>query len=68
MILDASEKLGGNAPDTRSISDFQLAVTSSGLTDIGFVGSSFTWSNNQQGASAICARLDRCFANHAFLC
>lgn len=66
MILDASEKLGGNAPDTRSIYDFQLAVTSSGLTDIGFVGSSFTWSNNQQGASAICARLDRCFANHAW--
>lgn len=43
-----------------------LNCSSSGLTDIGFVGSSFTWSNNQQGASAICARLDRCFANHAW--
>ena len=40
--------------------DFRECIESCTLTDIGFVGSKFTWCNNQRGEARILACLDRC--------
>lgn len=42
-------------------------LVSFSLQDIGFSGSSFTWSNNRQGSSYVAARLDRFLTNQAWL-
>jgi len=47
--------------------DFNDSISSANLMDAGFLGSQFTWSNNQEGQSCIRARLDRCFINSGWL-
>lgn len=44
-LLYANEKLGGNPPPVRSMDDFHEAAN---LIDAGFLGSKFTWCNNQE--------------------
>ena len=43
--------------------DFRDCLLRCSLFDAGFVGSSFTWCNNQHGEGRILARLDRCLVN-----
>ncbi|XP_058768237.1 uncharacterized protein LOC131641969 [Vicia villosa] len=38
-----------------------------GLTDLGFQGHPFTWSNGRKGKDNIQCRLDRAIASHSFL-
>ncbi|XP_039130843.1 uncharacterized protein LOC120267217 [Dioscorea cayenensis subsp. rotundata] len=46
---------------------FSNFVNSANLLDLGFVGSRFTWCNNQVGLSCRWARLDRFLANHDWI-
>lgn len=62
-ILYSNEKLGGNPPEVRSMDDFHYALSSANLMDAGYLGSKYTWCNNQEGPSCIRARLDRCLVN-----
>lgn len=50
-------------PNSTSIRDFQNFLTYSGLLDIGFVGSPFTWAKNSSGISYVAATLDRALIN-----
>ena len=42
-------------------------MLSTGLSDIGYNGSNFTWSNNCQGFAYVAARLDRILLKHLWL-
>ncbi|XP_012853646.1 PREDICTED: uncharacterized protein LOC105973172 [Erythranthe guttata] len=63
IILHLDEKNGGNAADLRGIQDFRECIIQAGLSDIGFVGNRYTWSNNQRGSRRIWERLDRILIN-----
>lgn len=62
-ILSWEEKKGGNRDGEDSINAFNLFLVQAGLTDIGYQGNDFTWSNNQDGAACIWERLDRVLLN-----
>lgn len=51
------------APDLRGIQEFNECILESSLSDAGFEGSCFTWSNNQQRHHRIWQRLDRILVN-----
>ena len=55
-ILYANEKLGGNPPEVRSMDDFHEAISLANLIDAGFLGSKFTWCNNQEEQACIRAK------------
>lgn len=61
-ITSSSEKM--ILRPSRLIPDFQNLILSSGLQDMGFTGSIFTWSNNSRASSYVAARLDRALCNH----
>jgi hypothetical protein len=63
VVASQAEKVGGVAVNRLSISDFNSFVVRSGLAEIPFVGSAFTWSNNQEGPNQILSRLDRVFGS-----
>lgn len=48
-ILSSSKKKGSVPADPRSMLDFLNFLIEVGLTDLGFEGSQFTWSNHQSG-------------------
>ena len=58
-IVKAEEKIGGAPRRERQMTDFRLALDFCGLCDLGFVGSPYTWCNNQFDGVVICIRLDR---------
>lgn len=62
-ILNSSEKRGGRPLASTSNNLLLHLMDSCGLIDLGFKGQKFTWSNNQDGATNICKRLDRAIAN-----
>ncbi|CAM8923331.1 unnamed protein product [Rhodiola kirilowii] len=62
-IASWSEKKGGNKKNGKSIRQFNDFMAKVGISDAGYEGSPFTWSNNQEGASRIWERLDRCLIN-----
>lgn len=62
-VVTPEEKMGGNLSLSSSMTDFQGFISAVGLTDVGFIGPKFTWTNNQIGASNIRARLDRVLVN-----
>lgn len=49
--------------DDRSIMDFNNFFMSTGLSDTGFSGNSYTWTNNRQGDDMILERLDCLLVN-----
>ncbi|CAM8940592.1 unnamed protein product [Rhodiola kirilowii] len=63
VISDTKEKHGGNKPDSKAMFEFNEFLTRAGFSDMGFHGSPYTWSNNQQGRSRIWERLDRVVGN-----
>lgn len=66
-ILSPSEKISRFRFNSTSSSDFHRFLSTSGLMDIGYQGTSFTWSNNSQGRRVVSARLDMMLLNQAWL-
>ena len=62
-VLSPDEKVGGIMQFLNSMIDFQGFVAALGLSDAGYKGSTYTWSNKQSGRSFIKARLDRVLFN-----
>lgn len=54
-IMTVDEKIGGNPPNMGAISDFVECASDCALIDAGFIGSQYTWHNNQQGGHGIWA-------------
>ncbi|KAL9670814.1 hypothetical protein QQ045_008372 [Rhodiola kirilowii] len=63
VISSWDEKSGGNRSDESHLHDFNDFQVQAGLSDAGFNGNPFTWSNNQSGESRIWERLDRVLLN-----
>ncbi|KAL7111975.1 hypothetical protein ACP275_05G123500 [Erythranthe tilingii] len=61
-ILDNTEKEGGPPRLPSSIRAFMEAMEECALSDIGFTGDQFTWSNNRQYPDTVRCRLDRVYA------
>jgi hypothetical protein len=59
MILNSNEKYGGRHNHDNMASLFHNTLNSCSLTDLGFQGDIFTWTNNQEGTDHIKERLDR---------
>ncbi|KAL9691774.1 hypothetical protein QQ045_012200 [Rhodiola kirilowii] len=62
-ISDWLEKQGGDRRDDGSMLDFNTFQVRAGLSDLGYTGNPFTWSNNQQEDSRVWECLDRVLAN-----
>ncbi|KAK4389861.1 hypothetical protein Sango_2323100 [Sesamum angolense] len=62
-ILARSEKCGSPPRPNWQIQNFKRALSVSGLSDIGFSGSLFTWSNRHIFPNTVLAWLDRACAN-----
>ena len=58
-IVDNGEKLGFRSRAQRLMANFREALTDCDLSDLGFQGPKFTWSNLQSNENVIFARLDR---------
>lgn len=58
VVSNQDEKLGGNPININDVDDFNTMISHIGLTDIGFLGSKYTWCNNRLGRSPILERLD----------
>ncbi|XP_057746094.1 uncharacterized protein LOC130965343 [Arachis stenosperma] len=64
-IKDSSEKKGGAAIDLNAYNRFANWINESGLIDLGFIGSRFTWRGPQwEGQKRVFKRLDRGLANN----
>lgn len=61
------EKCRGATRRDSKMRDFRHRLDDCGLTDLRFVGHSFTWTNKQAGQDNIQERLDRGLANHSWL-
>ncbi|KAL9141797.1 hypothetical protein ABFS82_14G128000 [Erythranthe guttata] len=59
-ILANSEKSGGSPRLPSSIAAFRSALDECGLSDLGFTGPNFTWTNRREAPNTIKCRLDRC--------
>ncbi|KAL0350291.1 UNVERIFIED_CONTAM: hypothetical protein Sradi_4178300 [Sesamum radiatum] len=62
-ILDQSEKWGGPPRPLWQIRKFRRALTDCGLSDLGYSGEPFTWSNHHSSPGTIRERLDQACAN-----
>lgn len=62
-ILSAGEKRGGNNFNFDGAKAFQETLDDCGLTDLGFFGYKYTWSNRRRAPDTIEERLDRATAN-----
>uniref|UniRef100_A0A2N9FS77 Uncharacterized protein n=1 Tax=Fagus sylvatica TaxID=28930 RepID=A0A2N9FS77_FAGSY len=58
-IMDNGEKLGFRSRAQRLMANFREALTNCELSDLGFQGPKFTWSNLQSNENVIFAKLDR---------
>nr|XP_023891885.1 uncharacterized protein LOC112003894 [Quercus suber]XP_023929367.1 uncharacterized protein LOC112040706 [Quercus suber] len=58
-IIKAREKMGGAPRRERQMVEFRGALDFCGFKDLGFVGSPFTWCNNQFDGVVTWIRLDR---------
>ncbi|KAL9688925.1 hypothetical protein QQ045_033352 [Rhodiola kirilowii] len=62
-ILCSSESEGARARPSWQMDNFRLALDDCNLTDLGYVGYPFTFSNHRVGKVEVKARLDRAVAN-----
>lgn len=51
MILNDTEKIGGNPIDLRISDMFHNTINTCNLNDMGYIGDHFTWANNQAESS-----------------
>jgi exonuclease III len=65
-IIDQNEKWGGVFRSENQMMQFRLALKECGLSDLGFRGSKFTWTNRRHDGDLIKERLDRAVANEAW--
>jgi hypothetical protein len=65
-VLTMSEKVGGNVRKRHLMEAFRQTLEVCGLTDLGYIGPKFTWTNCQDGNSFIKERLDRGVCNMAW--
>ncbi|XP_019258738.1 PREDICTED: uncharacterized protein LOC109236955 [Nicotiana attenuata] len=63
IIMDPTEKLGGNPHRAYRSLDFISTMESCGLMDIGFTGPRYTWCNNRRPSKRIWKRLDKIMIN-----
>lgn len=63
IVTRLEEKTGGNPLNTNDVTNFTSMISHCGLSDGGFNGSRFTWSNNRLGRGKILERLDRALLN-----
>lgn len=66
VIKDTSEKLGGRQHRTYKSIYFISCMDQCGMTDMGFVGSRYTWCNNMDLRHRIWKRLDRILVNDSW--
>ena len=66
-IVRAEEKLGGAMRWERQIIDFRETLDFCRFQDLGFVGSPFTWCNNQFDGTVTWIRLDRGVATNPWI-
>ncbi|XP_020684309.2 uncharacterized protein LOC110100927, partial [Dendrobium catenatum] len=62
IISNASERRGGNLPNSNAMEDFNSVISDCSLTDIGFSGNPFTWNR-----ATIWQRLDRIMFNNEWM-
>lgn len=62
-ILENSEKEGGNLKLPYHLEAFRVALDDCSLSDIGWVGDPFTWSNRRENPHTVRCRRDRVCAN-----
>jgi hypothetical protein len=65
-VMTMSEKSGGNLRQWGLMQAFQQTLEDCELTDLGYCGPKFTWTNCQEGEGLIRERLDRGLANSAW--
>lgn len=63
VVLSDSEKLEGLAVSHMETADFSQCVNDSGLAELPFFGSLYTWWNGRIGNDSIFERLDSVFGN-----
>jgi hypothetical protein len=66
-VLYQHEQLGGNPRNEGQMSAFRECLMDCGLTDLGYKGYSFTWSNRREGDANVQVRLYRGVATASFL-
>ncbi|XP_070034440.1 uncharacterized protein [Nicotiana tomentosiformis] len=66
IIMDASEKKGGNLHRLSKSIDFIKCMDECGMSDVGYSRSDYTWTNGRKKWKRILQRLDRVFYNDAW--
>ncbi|MQL78458.1 hypothetical protein Taro_010893 [Colocasia esculenta] len=62
-VSQPSKKMGGSSANLQAMLDFNAFISGASLTNAGYIGSNFTWSNNCIRQAAVKARLDRFLLN-----
>ncbi|KAL9662237.1 hypothetical protein QQ045_027069 [Rhodiola kirilowii] len=65
-VLFGCEMEGKRDRQVWQMTNFRNCLTDCGLTDLGFEGGRFTFSNGRRGGDEVRARLDRVVVNHAW--
>ena len=66
-ITSSNEKKGGNHRQARQMGRFRTVINLCAFHDLGFVGSTFTWSKNNGEEGRIRVQLDRALANNEWI-
>ncbi|XP_075104559.1 uncharacterized protein LOC142178601 [Nicotiana tabacum] len=66
VVMYEGEKIGGLPVHPPEYDDFAFCVNSSGLFDLGYKGSPFTWGNGSPNIECIFKRLDKILVNLPF--
>ncbi|KAK6123881.1 hypothetical protein DH2020_042372 [Rehmannia glutinosa] len=66
-IMWSVEKIRGRFRFDNNMEEFRNTINNCGLTDLGFSGPRFTWTNMQHGDNNIQERLDRALANDVWI-
>uniref|UniRef100_A0A8C0UC45 Reverse transcriptase domain-containing protein n=1 Tax=Cyanistes caeruleus TaxID=156563 RepID=A0A8C0UC45_CYACU len=67
VIATIEEKIGGIPYQIKKSLEFLSMIEDCGLTDLGYYGSKYTWSNGRGPNSIVWKRLDRGLANDSWL-
>lgn len=59
IVSSQDEKLGGNPITFQEVYEFNQMIETNGLSDAGYTGNKFTWSNSRAGNAKILERMDR---------
>ena len=66
-ILTHDEKVGGRPRGDYLMNNFRNALEEGGLSDLGWEGDKYTWSNRHDNETFIKERLDRVVANQVWI-